>query len=79
MIEAAGTKPFGFMPFYPGPGLRGHCIPIDPFLLLAGGSFDVNKRSSVELAGRRNVGTPDYAFNRITAAPELPETGGQRV
>ncbi|CAN5874283.1 nucleotide sugar dehydrogenase [soil metagenome] len=68
VIEAAGTKPFGFMPFYPGPGLGGHCIPIDPFYLSwRARSFDMNTEF-VELAGRVNVGMPDYAFNRITGA-----------
>jgi UDP-N-acetyl-D-glucosamine dehydrogenase len=68
VIEAAGTKPFGFMPFYPGPGLGGHCIPIDPFYLSwRARSFDLNTEF-VELAGRVNVGMADYAFNRITGA-----------
>jgi len=68
VIEAAGTKPFGFMPFYPGPGLGGHCIPIDPFYLSwRARSFDMNTEF-VELAGRVNVGMADYAFNRIAGA-----------
>jgi UDP-N-acetyl-D-glucosamine dehydrogenase len=68
VIEAAGTKPFGFMPFYPGPGLGGHCIPIDPFYLSwRARSFDLNTEF-VELAGRVNVGMADYAFSRITGA-----------
>jgi UDP-N-acetyl-D-glucosamine dehydrogenase len=68
VIEAAGTKPFGFMPFYPGPGLGGHCIPIDPFYLSwRARSFDMNTEF-VELAGRVNVGMADYAFNRVTGA-----------
>ena len=68
VIEAAGTKPFGFMPFYPGPGLGGHCIPIDPFYLSwRARSFDMNTEF-IELAGRINVGMAEYAFNRITSA-----------
>jgi UDP-N-acetyl-D-glucosamine dehydrogenase len=68
VIEAAGTKPFGFMPFYPGPGLGGHCIPIDPFYLSwRARAFDMNTEF-IELAGRVNVGMAEYAFNRITGA-----------
>jgi UDP-N-acetyl-D-glucosamine dehydrogenase len=68
VIEAAGTKPFGFMPFYPGPGLGGHCIPIDPFYLSwRARAFDMNAEF-VELAGRINVGMASYAFTRITGA-----------
>jgi UDP-N-acetyl-D-glucosamine dehydrogenase len=81
VIEAAGTKPFGFMPFYPGPGLGGHCIPIDPFYLSwRARSFDMNTEF-VELAGRINVGMADYAFNRITAALNFQKqaVNGSRV
>jgi UDP-N-acetyl-D-glucosamine dehydrogenase len=68
VIEAAGTKPFGFMPFYPGPGLGGHCIPIDPFYLSwRARAFDLNTEF-VELAGRINVSMAHYAVNRITGA-----------
>jgi len=68
VIEAAGTKPFGFMPFYPGPGLGGHCIPIDPFYLSwRARAFDMNAEF-VELAGRINVGMAPYAFTRIAGA-----------
>ena len=68
VIRAASTKPFGFMPFYPGPGMGGHCIPIDPFYLSwRARAFDVNTEF-IELAGRINVNMPHYAFGRIGAA-----------
>ncbi len=64
-IEAAATKPFGFMPFWPGPGLGGHCIPIDPFYLAwRARAFDLDSEF-VELAGRVNVNMPYYAVSRI--------------
>lgn len=60
VIEAAKTKPFGFMPFYPGPGLGGHCIPIDPFYLTwKAREFGQNTRF-IELAGEINTAMPDY-------------------
>lgn len=68
VVDAARTKPFGFMPFYPGPGLGGHCIPIDPFYLSwRARSFDTNTEF-IELAGRVNVSMPYYAVRRISAA-----------
>lgn len=68
VIEAAKTKTFGFMPFYPGPGLGGHCIPIDPFYLSwRARAFGMNAEF-VELAGRINVTMPHYALGRITSA-----------
>jgi UDP-N-acetyl-D-glucosamine dehydrogenase len=68
VIEAAKTKPFGFMPFYPGPGLGGHCIPIDPFYLSwRARAFDMSTEF-IELAGRTNVNMPYYAVGRITGA-----------
>ncbi len=64
-IDAAATKPFGFMPFWPGPGLGGHCIPIDPFYLAwRARAFDLDSEF-VELAGRVNVNMPYYAVSRI--------------
>ena len=55
MIDGAATKPFGFMPFYPGPGLGGHCIPIDPFYLTyKAREYDVPTRF-IELAGEINT------------------------
>ncbi|MBE0428026.1 MAG: nucleotide sugar dehydrogenase [Nitrospirae bacterium] len=66
VIEASSTKPFGFMPFYPGPGLGGHCIPIDPFYLSwKAKEYDFNTRF-IELAGEVNTGMPDYVVSKIT-------------
>jgi UDP-N-acetyl-D-glucosamine dehydrogenase len=68
VIEAAKTKPFGFMPFYPGPGLGGHCIPIDPFYLTwAYKAFNGNTKF-IELAGEINTAMPDYVLSRLTDA-----------
>ena len=68
VIEAAKTKPFGFMPFYPGPGLGGHCIPIDPFYLSwRARAFDMTTEF-IELAGRVNVNMPYHAVGRIASA-----------
>jgi UDP-N-acetyl-D-glucosamine dehydrogenase len=65
VIEASSTKPFGFMPFYPGPGLGGHCIPIDPYYLSwKAKEYDFNTRF-IELAGEVNVGMPDYVVSKI--------------
>jgi UDP-N-acetyl-D-glucosamine dehydrogenase len=67
-IEASATKPFGFMPFWPGPGLGGHCIPVDPFYLAwRARAFDLDSEF-VELAGRINVNMPYYAVSRISRA-----------
>lgn len=68
VIEAAKTKPFGFMPFYPGPGLGGHCIPIDPFYLTwKAREFDVATRF-VELAGQINTAMPRHVVDRLAEA-----------
>ncbi|WP_041078158.1 nucleotide sugar dehydrogenase [Thermotoga caldifontis] len=65
VIEAASTKPFGFMPFYPGPGVGGHCIPIDPFYLTyKARQYDYHTRL-IELAGEINDSMPSYVVNRI--------------
>jgi UDP-N-acetyl-D-glucosamine dehydrogenase len=65
VINAAKTKPFGFMAFYPGPGLGGHCIPIDPFYLTwKAREYGQNTRF-IELAGEINTGMPDYVIHRI--------------
>jgi UDP-N-acetyl-D-glucosamine dehydrogenase len=65
VIEAAKTKPFGFMPFYPGPGLGGHCIPIDPFYLTwKAKALGISTRF-IELAGEINTGMPNYVINRL--------------
>lgn len=68
VIDAAKTKPFGFMPFYPGPGLGGHCIPIDPFYLTwKAREYGVSTRF-VELAGEVNSSMPDYVLQRTAEA-----------
>jgi UDP-N-acetyl-D-glucosamine dehydrogenase len=68
VIDAAATKPFGFMPFYPGPGLGGHCIPIDPFYLTwKAREFDVTTRF-IELAGQINTAMPHWVVDRVAEA-----------
>ncbi|MEI7732175.1 MAG: nucleotide sugar dehydrogenase [Verrucomicrobiota bacterium] len=68
VINAAKTKPFGFMPFYPGPGLGGHCIPIDPFYLTwKAREFGQNTRF-IELAGEVNTAMPEYVVQRLAEA-----------
>ena len=68
VIEAAATKPFGFMPFYPGPGLGGHCIPIDPYYLAwKMKTLDYNARF-IELAGEINASMPEYVVIKVTDA-----------
>ncbi|RAO99189.1 UDP-N-acetyl-D-glucosamine dehydrogenase [Petrotoga sp. 9PW.55.5.1] len=65
VIDAAATKPFGFMPFYPGPGVGGHCIPIDPFYLTyKAREFDYHTRL-IELAGEINDYMPEYVIERL--------------
>lgn len=68
VIEAAKTKPFGFMPFYPGPGLGGHCIPIDPFYLTWKAREFGQHTRFIELAGEINTAMPDYVVGRVTEA-----------
>jgi len=68
VIAAASTKPFGFKPFYPGPGLGGHCIPIDPFYLTwKAKEFDVHTRF-IELAGQVNRSMPTYVVDACARA-----------
>ena len=68
VIDAAATKPFGFMPFYPGPGLGGHCIPIDP-LYLSWKLKTLNYRARfIELAGEINSEMPEYVCSRVAEA-----------
>jgi len=68
VIEAAKTKPFGFMPFYPGPGLGGHCIPIDPFYLTwKAREYDCPTRF-IELAGEINTDMPNYVIEVLLGA-----------
>jgi len=67
VIDAAATKPFGFVPYYPGPGLGGHCIPIDPFYLTwKAREYGINTRF-IELAGEVNSSMPEYVLNKIVS------------
>ena len=68
VIEAAKTKPFGYMPFYPGPGLGGHCIPIDPFYLSWKAKQYGVEAKFIELAGEVNTSMPDYVIERLEEA-----------
>lgn len=71
VIDAAKTKPFGYMPFYPGPGLGGHCIPIDPFYLTwKAREFGIATRF-IELAGQINVEMPRYVVARLAEALDM--------
>lgn len=68
VIEAASTKPFGYMPFFPGPGLGGHCIPIDPFYLTSKArEFDIPTKF-IELAGEVNTSMPSFVIQRVMEA-----------
>jgi UDP-N-acetyl-D-glucosamine dehydrogenase len=68
VIRAASTKPFGYMPFYPGPGLGGHCIPIDPFYLTSKArEYDISTRF-IELAGEVNSSMPYFVIQRVMEA-----------
>ena len=81
IIEAAATKPFGFMPFYPGPGLGGHCIPIDPlYLSWKLKALNYNARF-IELAAEINAAMPEFVVRRVTDAlnDEAKAMRGARV
>jgi len=68
IVRAAATKPFGFVPYYPGPGLGGHCIPVDPFYLTwKARQYGVNTRF-IELAGEINHAMPDWVIDKLAAA-----------
>ena len=68
VIDAASTKPFGFQPFYPGPGLGGHCIPVDPFYLSwKAKEWDFRTRF-IELAGEINVNMPYHVISSVASA-----------
>ncbi len=68
VVDAAKTKPFGYMPFYPGPGLGGHCIPIDPFYLTwKAREYDISTRF-IELAGEINTAMPNYVLGKLQNA-----------
>lgn len=68
VVNAAKTKPFGYMPFYPGPGLGGHCIPIDPFYLTWKAREYGMATQFIELAGQINNTMPEYVLKRLTEA-----------
>ena len=68
VIDAAKTKPFGFMPFYPGPGLGGHCIPIDPFYLSWKARQSGFECRFIELAGQVNGSMPEHVVQRVSDA-----------
>ena len=79
VIDAAATKPFGFMPFYPGPGLGGHCIPIDPhYLSWKLKTLNYNARF-IELAGEINSQMPEYVVRLCVDALNRQQQGGQRI
>ncbi len=68
VIDAASSKPFGFTPFYPGPGLGGHCIPIDPFYLTwKAHEYELHTRF-IELAGEVNSGMPEWVVSKVAEA-----------
>ncbi len=76
VIDAAKTKPFGFMPFYPGPGLGGHCIPIDPFYLTwRAREFGIATKF-IELAGEINTGMPQHVLERAALALDRQQGRG---
>jgi len=71
VIDAAATKPFGYMPFYPGPGLGGHCIPIDPFYLSWKAKLAGSEARFIELAGQINSSMPEHVVRKVTALLNL--------
>ncbi len=76
VIDAAKTKPFGFMPFYPGPGLGGHCIPIDPFYLTwKAREYGITTRF-IELAGQINSAMPQHVVDRLARALDTGQKKG---
>jgi UDP-N-acetyl-D-glucosamine dehydrogenase len=81
VIRASSTKPFGFMPFYPGPGLGGHCIPIDPFYLTSKAREYDFPTKFIELAGEINTEMPYYVIQRVMEALNLRKKSinGSRV
>jgi UDP-N-acetyl-D-glucosamine dehydrogenase len=81
VIEAAKTKPFGFMPFYPGPGLGGHCIPIDPFYLTWKAREYGQHTRFIELAGEINTRMPEHVVHRVADAlnSQQKSTNGSRI
>ncbi|MFG3694021.1 nucleotide sugar dehydrogenase [Stutzerimonas stutzeri] len=81
VIRAAATKPFGFVPYYPGPGLGGHCIPIDPFYLTwKAREYGLHTRF-IELAGEVNSAMPDYVVGKVASAlnQRMKSVNGSRI
>ena len=76
VIEAAKTKPFGFMPFYPGPGLGGHCIPIDPFYLTWKAREYGQHTRFIELAGQINEAMPEHVVRVLAEALDRTQSRG---
>jgi UDP-N-acetyl-D-glucosamine dehydrogenase len=68
VVDAAATKPFGFMPFHPGPGLGGHCIPVDPFYLSWKSKQAGIEARFIELAGHINGAMPQFVVDKVQAA-----------
>jgi UDP-N-acetyl-D-glucosamine dehydrogenase len=81
VVEAAKTKPFGFMPFYPGPGLGGHCIPIDPFYLTWKAREYGKHTRFIELAGEINTQMPEHVVHRVGDAlnSQRKSVNGSRI
>ena len=77
VIDAAATKPFGFMPFYPGPGLGGHCIPIDPFYLSWKTKQSGIEARFIELAGYINGNMPHFVVGQGAERAQQPRQGGE--
>ena len=79
VIDAAATKPFGFHPFYPGPGLGGHCIPIDPFYLSwKAKEYDFSTRF-IELAGEVNESMPAHVVQSVGEGAQPAQEGRERI
>jgi UDP-N-acetyl-D-glucosamine dehydrogenase len=81
VINAAKTKPFGYMPFYPGPGLGGHCIPIDPFYLTWKAREFGQATRFIELAGEINTAMPEWVIQKVAEAlnSECKSINGSRI
>ncbi len=79
VVEAAGTKPFGYMPFFPGPGWGGHCIPIDPFYLAWKARGLGLPSRFIELAGEINAEMPERVVERLARALAPNELAGSRI
>ena len=79
VVDAAATKPYGFMRFEPGPGMGGHCLPVDPFYLAwRAREFDL-PTEFIELAGEVNQRMPYFCVEKIGARAQRPREAGQRL